>query len=83
MRLLRCFTKSSDDDKICNDNFKKEIIPNIVRVILPFYIPVLALISSLLLIKFKNRKLNKISIFSFWFLNTFVCRNKHKIYRNF
>ena len=43
MRLLRCFTKFSDDDKICNDNFKKGI-PNIVRrVILPFYIPVLAL----------------------------------------
>ena len=69
MRLLGCFTKFSDNDKICNDNFKREIIPNIVRrVILPFYIPVLALISSLLLIKFKNGSFNKIGIFSFGFI---------------
>ncbi len=69
MRLINCFTKNSVNDKICNDEFKKEIIPNIIRrVVLPLYVPVLALISSLLLIKFKYNNFKKISIFSFGFI---------------
>ena len=52
IKLLNCFIKKLNDNKICNDNAKKEIIPNLIRrIILPFYIPVIALLCSFLLIK--------------------------------
>jgi len=50
--LLSCFLNQSQEYKICNLETKKEIIPNLIRrIILPFYIPVIALLCSFLLIK--------------------------------
>ena len=56
-------------DKICTTEAKKEILPLLIRrIILPFYIPVITLICSFLLLK--NRKFfsNKLMIFIYSFL---------------
>ena len=48
--LFRCFTKQLE--KTCDEEAKKEVIPNLIRrLILPFYIPVISLLCSFLLIK--------------------------------
>ena len=63
VKLLNCFIKKSDD-KFCNPDSLKEIIPSLNRrIILPTYIPVIALICSLLLINTKKKKLKNISIY--------------------
>ena len=70
IKLLSCVNKEILKDNICNSNFNVEILPTLTRrIILPLFIPVLALITSLLLIKNSNKFLfNKISIFSYAFL---------------
>ena len=70
IKLLSCINKEVLKDNICNSNFNVEILPTLTRrFILPLFIPVLALITSLLLIKNGNKFLfNKISIFSYAFL---------------
>ena len=70
IKLLSCINKEVLKDNICNSNFNVEILPTLTRrIILPLFIPVLALITSLLLIKNGNKFLfNKISIFSYAFL---------------
>ena len=70
IKLLSCINKEILKDNICNSNFNVEILPTLTRrIILPLFIPVLALITSLLLIKNSNKFLfNKISIFSYAFL---------------
>ena len=70
IKLLSCINKEIPKDNICNSNFNVEILPTLTRrIILPLFIPVLALITSLLLIKNSNKFLfNKISIFSYAFL---------------
>lgn len=70
IKLLSCINKEVPKDNICNSNFNVEILPTLTRrIILPLFIPVLALITSLLLIKNGNKFLfNKISIFSYAFL---------------
>ena len=51
-KLLSCFLKRTLQTNICNEEVKKEIIPNLIRrIILPFYIPVISLLCSFLLIK--------------------------------
>ena len=51
-KLINCFIKNTDKIKLCNKDTKKEILPNLIRrLILPFYIPVIALMCSFLLIK--------------------------------
>ena len=68
-KLLSCFFKKNTDKIFCNENFKKEILPTLNRrIIIPFYIPVLSLICSLLLIKSKKIYFNKFLIFSYSFL---------------
>ena len=68
-KLLSCFFKKNIDKIFCNENFKKEILPTLNRrIIIPFYIPVLSLICSLLLIKSKKIYFNKILIFLYGFL---------------
>ncbi len=68
--LIKCLTTRFNKPKFCEqDDAKKEILPILMRrIILPFYIPVITLICSLLLIK--NRKIfsSKISIFIYSFL---------------
>ena len=69
LKLLNCFFKKNNTLKICGEDGKKEIIPILIRrLILPFYIPVVALISSLLLLKNQKIFYNKISIFMYGFL---------------
>jgi lipopolysaccharide export system permease protein len=69
LKLLACFKKNLPKNlKLCNDNFKKEIFPVLNRrLVLPFYIPVISLICSFLLIKTEKRYFNKISIFIYSF----------------
>tara|TARA_A100001015_G_C14998948_1_gene717481 strand:+ start:771 stop:1901 length:1131 start_codon:yes stop_codon:yes gene_type:complete len=52
LKLLNCFSAKFKEKEFCNEDAKKEIIPNLVRrLILPFYIPVISLLCSFLLIK--------------------------------
>ena len=69
LKLFNCFLKNTFNNKICEDSLKKEIIPILNRrLVLPLYIPVLALISSLMLIRSKRGLYNKYFIFLFNFL---------------
>jgi len=69
LSLLKCFHKDNNDTKFCNVDFKKEIISNLNRrITMPFYIPVVALICSLSLIKSKRFYFNKYSAFFYSFL---------------
>jgi lipopolysaccharide export LptBFGC system permease protein LptF len=70
LKLINCFKKKNYNKKtkFCLEGTKNEIIPNLNRrVILPFYIPVLSLICSLLLINTKKKYFNKVSIFIYSF----------------
>ncbi len=52
LKLLSCFFKDLEINSFCNEESKKEILPNLIRrIILPFYIPAISLICSFLLIK--------------------------------
>ena len=67
-KLMNCFI-FKERNKFCNDKAKKEMVTALNRrLILPFYIPVIALISSLLLINSKKKYLNKTSIFIYSFI---------------
>ncbi len=69
LKLLKCLSVESQENKFCNDKFKKEIIPTLNRrIITPFYIPVLSLVCGLLLIRSKKIYFNKISIFIYSFI---------------
>jgi len=69
LKLLSCFKSEVTNNKFCNSKFKKEIISNLSRrMILPLYIPAIALICSLLLIKTKSYYSNKFSIFIYGFI---------------
>ena len=63
------FDKSSKQTVFCNEDFKKEILSTLNRrIVIPFYIPVLSLICSLLLIKSKKNFFQNLSIFFCSFL---------------
>ncbi len=71
--LFKCLNTNEDDyTVICKKGTKKEIITVLNRrIILPMYIPIIALICSFLLIKAKSRKnifLNKYSMFILSFI---------------
>jgi len=67
--LLECFMSDNFVTRICNNDSKKEILPLLIRrIILPFYMPILALICSLLLLKNQKFYSNKISIFTYSFV---------------
>ncbi len=70
LKLLTCFKKNLNLDlKICNEDFKKEIYPVLNRrLILPFYIPIISLICSFLLIKSERRYFKRTSVFLYSFL---------------
>tara|TARA_A100001015_G_scaffold122900_1_gene136225 strand:+ start:2337 stop:3461 length:1125 start_codon:yes stop_codon:yes gene_type:complete len=64
LKLLECFFEKSNATKFCNQDAKKEILPNLIRrLILPFYIPVISLLCSFLLIKNKISLLDKFLIY--------------------
>ena len=53
--LLNCFLNETFINRVCDEDLKKEIIPVLNRrLVLPFYIPVITLICSLMLIKNKR-----------------------------
>ena len=67
-KLLKCFKIFSSQNENCKEDFKKEIIPNLIRrTVLPLYIPIIPLICSLLLIKSRKIYFNKMRIFSYSF----------------
>ena len=70
LKILTCFKKNSNLDlKICNENFKKEIYPILNRrLILPFYIPIISLLCSFLLIKSEKKYFKRTSVFIYCFL---------------
>ena len=64
-KLLSCFLTNLNEDKFCNKDAKKEMMPNLIRrLILPFYIPVISLLCSLLLIKNSTSFFDKLLIYS-------------------
>ena len=70
LKLLKCFKKGSNLNlKFCSEDFKKELYPVLNRrIVLPFYIPIISLLCSFLLIKSKKKYFNKLSIFCYCFL---------------
>lgn len=68
IKLISCAISNKPDNKICNDDSKKEIIPVLNRRLsLPLYIPVISLLSSLLIVKSKKKYFNKSIIFFYCF----------------
>ena len=68
-RLLSCIFFEDRVSRVCNKEFKKEILPVLNRrIITPFYIPVISLICAFLLIKTKKFYFNKVSIFIYGFI---------------
>ncbi len=64
LQLLKCFFGDFNKINLCNEESKKEILPNLIRrLILPFYIPVISLLCSFLLIKNNTFLLNKFLIY--------------------
>lgn len=69
LKLLNCFIKKTFANQVCENKLKEEITSVLNRrIVLPLYIPVLALICSLQLIKSQRRYLNKFSIFFYSFI---------------
>ena len=69
LKLLSCIFFEDRISRVCNKEFKKEILPVLNRrIITPFYIPVISLICAFLLIKTKKFYFNKISIFIYGFI---------------
>ena len=67
--LLKCFIPNYPSLKICDNKLKNEIIPILLRrIFLPFYLPVLVLICSLLLIKSDKKYFHKTAVFSYCIL---------------
>ena len=68
--LLNCFNPKLINKYDCKKNYKEELLPVLNRrIVLPFFIPLIAIISSLLLIKNKkNIFLSNTTIFLYSFL---------------
>ena len=67
--LLSCIINKSNIHKLCNDNTMKEIVPALIRrLVLPAYIPILVLLTSILLFNSKKYYSNTFSIFLYNFL---------------
>jgi lipopolysaccharide export system permease protein len=68
LKLLSCLFIKNNKNSFCNDSFKKEILPTLNRrIVIPFYIPILSLICSLLLMRSKKVYFKKIIIFTYSF----------------
>ncbi len=68
LTLISCLISKNQNAKICKEDINKEMFPILIRrVVLPFYIPVVALVCSFLLLKSQRIYSNKISIFIYGF----------------
>ena len=69
LKLFSCFFNENNNLSICNKETKKEIIPILIRrIILPVYIPVIALICSFLLLKNQSLYSKQFVLFSIAFV---------------
>ena len=69
LKLFSCLLNESQDTTYCNKDFKKEILSTLSRrIVVPFYIPVLALFCAFLMIKSKKIYFHKIAVFSYSFI---------------
>ena len=72
LNLLDCFLKNKNqflDSSFCNENYKKESLSTLnKRIVTPIYLPILALIATLLLIRSERFYLRKVSIFLYSFI---------------
>ena len=69
LKLLDCFFSNTFANQICNNKLKEEITSVLNRrLFLPLYIPVLALICSIQLIRSKKNYFNRYSVFIYSFL---------------
>ncbi len=67
--LVKCLSDKTKDDTFCNENFKKEITSMLNRrIVIPFYIPVIALICAISLVKSKKFYFNKYCNFFYSFI---------------
>ena len=63
-KLLGCFLFFEKDKSLCKKDAQKEIIPALNRrLIIPFYIPIISLICSVLLVNSKKKYLNYYAFF--------------------
>ena len=61
--LVNCFINNSYNNKICKEDYKKEILATLSRrFVIPFYIPIVSLFCSMLLIKTDRAYLNKVNL---------------------
>ena len=68
IKLINCFLPGKNKSKICKEDAKKEMLPSLMRrIVLPFYIPVISLLCSILLLKNQKIYSNKVSIFFYCF----------------
>ena len=72
LSLLNCFLKNKNqflESSFCNENYKKESLSTLnKRIVTPIYLPILALIATLLLIRSERFYLRKVSIFLYSFI---------------
>ena len=69
LTLISCLFSKSQNPEICKKDVDKEIFPILMRrIVLPFYIPVITLVCSFLLLKNQRIYSNKISIFIYGFI---------------
>ena len=69
LTLISCLFLKSQNPEICKKDVDKEIFPILMRrIVLPFYIPVITLVCSFLLLKNQRIYSNKISIFIYGFI---------------
>ena len=69
LTLISCLFSKSQNPEICKKDVDKEIFPILIRrIVLPFYIPVITLVCSFLLLKNQRIYSNKISIFIYGFI---------------
>ena len=68
--LIKCLVNNNlKQTSSCNEDFKKEILSTLNRrIVIPFYIPVLSLVCSFLLIKSKKNFFQNLSIFFLSFI---------------
>lgn len=67
-KLMNCFI-TFNQNKFCNDSAKKEMISTLNRrIVMPLYIPVIALLCSLLLVNKKYKLLSTILVFAYSFI---------------
>ena len=68
-KIIKCSISKTSNSKFCNNESKKEILPNLIRrIILPLYIPVVSLICSFILLRNDKFYLNKFFIFLYSFI---------------